>query len=120
MLACKPQNLGAVALSIKSPPKGTVLSILAGVKLADLQSAMQTMSVVRCMPNTPATVLQGISVWCAAEAVEPDVKAIVGDILSTTGEGVEVHDENFIDMATAVSGSGPAVRQIYFVHFNFF
>ncbi len=62
------------------------------------------------MPNTPAMVLEGITVWTATKEVPLDMIHKVKTLLDSIGEQVEVHDEQYLDMATAVSGSGPAVR----------
>ena len=60
------------------------------------------------MPNTPAQIGQGMSVWTATENVPMQDKQYVKTLLSTLGSEWFVEDEDFIDMATAISGSGPA------------
>lgn len=60
------------------------------------------------MPNTPAMVFEGMTVWTATKDVPEDVLKKVRLLLDSIGEQVEVHDERYLDMATAVSGSGPA------------
>ena len=60
------------------------------------------------MPNTPAQIGQGMSVWTATTQVSEGDKKIVGRILKTLGDECYVDDEKYIDMATALSASGPA------------
>ena len=108
ILAVKPQNVTAVAESIKKPVTGTLISILAGVSMSQLRENFNTEKVIRTMPNTPAMVLEGITVWCASPETSPEVKVKAQILLSSFGEEVEVSEEPYLDMATAVSGSGPA------------
>jgi len=60
------------------------------------------------MPNTPARIGQGITVWSATAEVSEPQKGWASSILSAMGREIYVDDEKYIDMATAVSGSGPA------------
>jgi len=63
---------------------------------------------VRVMPNTPAQVGQGMSVWTVTPSVGDTQKTLVASLLRAMGKEMMVSDEDFIDKATAVSGSGPA------------
>ncbi|MEC7885145.1 MAG: pyrroline-5-carboxylate reductase, partial [Chloroflexota bacterium] len=65
-------------------------------------------SVIRIMPNTPAQIGQGMSVWYSTDSVSESDRLFLGQILGTLGDEVHVEDEKFVDMATALSGSGPA------------
>ena len=110
VLAVKPQNLAEVMAELKGQlkPAQLVLSIIAGAKIDTLCRGLNHSSVVRAMPNTPAQIGEGISVWTAtAEVTEPQ-KGWAASILGVMGKEVYVADEKYIDMATAVSGSGPA------------
>jgi pyrroline-5-carboxylate reductase len=60
------------------------------------------------MPNTPAQVREGMSVWTATIAVTDAQRAQTQAILGALGHEVAVENEGYVDMATAVSGSGPA------------
>ena len=60
------------------------------------------------MPNTPAQIGQGMVVWTATEAVSPEARDQVRSVLGALGQELYVDDEKYVDMATAVSGSGPA------------
>ena len=110
VLAIKSQNLAEVMTELKDQLKPTqlVLSIIAGAKINTLCSGLNHKNVVRAMPNTPAQIGEGISVWTAtAEATEKQ-KELAGSILGAMGKEIYVDDEKYLDMATAVSGSGPA------------
>ncbi len=66
---------------------------------------------VRC--NTPAQVGQAISVWTATPAVTPEQRAQAQAILGSFGQEVFVEDEDYLDMATALSGTGPAYVYLF-------
>ncbi|HET7010170.1 MAG TPA: pyrroline-5-carboxylate reductase [Anaerolineales bacterium] len=110
VLSVKPQTLQEVAggLAGAIPPKALVLSIVAGARLADLKRRLSHAAVVRVMPNTPAQVGQGISVWAATDEVEPAQREAARAILQACGTEVFVEEEEYLDMATALSGTGPA------------
>jgi len=110
VLAIKPQNLSEVMAELngKLEPTQLVLSIIAGVRIDTLCLGLQHNCIVRVMPNTPAQIGEGISVWTATAEVAEQQKEWAGSILGAMGEEIYVDDEKYIDMATAVSGSGPA------------
>ncbi len=110
VLSVKPQQLSGVMAEI-GPGLGddhTVVSIVAGVRMGALVSELGHSKVVRVMPNTPAQVRAGMTVWTASNEVPEEMVAATGDILRTLGQEVYVTDEKLIDMATALSASGPA------------
>jgi len=110
VLAIKPQNLAEVAASLKGclKPSQLVLSIIAGAKISTLSKGLKHGCIVRAMPNTPAQIGEGISVWTATAEVTEQQKESAKTILGAMGREVYVADEGYIDMATAISGSGPA------------
>jgi len=110
ILAVKPQNLPQVMQGLKGKVKANqlVLSIIAGVKTATISKGLDHKAIVRAMPNTPAQVGEGMSVWTATNDVTKEQKQSAKAILGAMGREIFVADENYIDMATAVSGSGPA------------
>jgi pyrroline-5-carboxylate reductase len=110
VLSVKPQRLTEVLHSLKNavPPGAVVLSIVAGAKIEKISKGLKHNSVVRSMPNTPAQISQGITVWFPAPAVSEAQKDMAQKILGAFGEQVPVDDEGYLDMATALSGSGPA------------
>ena len=110
VLAVKPQSLTEVMAGVKGAFKTPqlVLSIVAGVRLSTLCSGLGYLQVVRVMPNTPAQIGEGMSVWTATSEVAGEQKKQAGAILSAMGCDIYLEDEKYLDMATAVSGSGPA------------
>lgn len=110
LLAVKPQSAAEVLPAVGGHLRAgqTVLSIMAGVPLEALQRGLGHPAVVRAMPNTPAQIGRGMTVYCPAEGVDAAVLAHVEALFRACGEVVRVDDEDLIDAATAVSGSGPA------------
>lgn len=110
VLAIKPQNLAEVMteLSGQLKPAQLVLSIIAGATIQTLSSGLGHNGVVRAMPNTPAQIGEGISLWTATAEVTEQQRGWASSILGAIGKEIYVDDEKYIDMATAVSGSGPA------------
>jgi pyrroline-5-carboxylate reductase len=110
ILAIKPQHLVEVLTELKGKlkPSQLVLSIIAGATIQTLSSGLAHKHVVRAMPNTPAQIGQGITVWTATVEVSKKQKAWAGSILGAMGREIYVADEKYLDMATAISGSGPA------------
>ena len=110
ILAVKPQRLDQAARSLKGALKpGTlVISILAGAPLAALEQKLETRCLVRAMPNTPARIGMGITVWAKAADVDETQHEIAAEIMRTFGDEIFVADEGYLDMATALSGTGPA------------
>jgi pyrroline-5-carboxylate reductase len=109
ILAIKPQDfpvmLGQLAGRLKSQ---LVISIAAGISLETICSGLNYYKVVRAMPNTPAQVGKGMTAWTSAKDLSDKDREIAGSILSAMGEEQYFADEKYIDMATAISGSGPA------------
>jgi pyrroline-5-carboxylate reductase len=109
LLAIKPQMLLRVGreLGPHVRPGQLVVSILAGATTAALTGILGHPEVVRAMPNTPARLGRGMSVWYATPGTTPEQRAMAGAILGALGAELEVEDEKFVAMATAVSGTGP-------------
>ncbi len=110
VLAVKPQNLKAAMAELqgKLQPGQLVVSIVAGAKISDLAQGLKHRVVVRTMPNMPAQVRRGITVWTATPETGEQQKSRVRTILAAMGREIYVAEEKYVDMATAVSGSGPA------------
>jgi pyrroline-5-carboxylate reductase len=110
VLSVKPQRLTEVLKGLKSavPAKALVLSIVAGATISKISKGLAHPAVVRSMPNTPAQISQGITVWFPAPAVSEAQKEMARSILGAFGAEVPVDDESYLDMATALSGTGPA------------
>jgi pyrroline-5-carboxylate reductase len=109
ILAIKPQDLLPVLESLAGHVKSKlVISIAAGITLGSICNKLNYSHVVRAMPNTPAQVGKGMTAWTAAKEVTKQEMTAARTILSSMGEEQYFGDEKYIDMATAVSGSGPA------------
>ncbi|WP_238552111.1 pyrroline-5-carboxylate reductase [Herminiimonas sp. CN] len=110
VLAVKPQQMREVALHLL-PQVSTqlVLTIAAGIRAPDLSRWLGGhAAIVRCMPNTPALIGQGITGMVALPGVSPAQRAAANSIMQAVGSTVWLEDEAQIDAVTAVSGSGPA------------
>jgi len=109
VLAVKPQVLGLVLADLGGnlSQDALVISIMAGVRIDTLQSGLGHDRIVRSMPNTPAQVGKGMTVWTGAPAVNEADRAAAQAVLEAMGEAVYVAEEHYLDMATGLSGSGP-------------
>ena len=110
ILSVKPQVLNDVAMEIRGHLRrhDLVLSIIAGMPIEVISNGLAHASIVRAMPNTPAQISQGITVWTVTPEVNEGQKQQAQTILASLGQEVFVDDENYLDMATALSGTGPA------------
>jgi pyrroline-5-carboxylate reductase len=109
VLAVKPQVLPAVLRELRGKLSADqlVVSIIAGAPLAVLREGLDHAAIVRAMPNTPAQIGMGITAWCATASVGRDQRDRAKAILGALGEEIEVEEEGMVDMATALSGTGP-------------
>jgi pyrroline-5-carboxylate reductase len=109
ILAVKPQVLPMVLAELRGviQPDRLVFSIVAGMPIATISTGLDHPAVVRSMPNTPAQIGQGMTVWTASSAVTERQLEQVRAILVTMGKELYVVHEEALDMATAVSGTGP-------------
>ena len=114
LLAIKPQSFDAVAPEVAiCLPKGCVIiSVMAGITMGRLAETFPEQAIVRAMPNTPASIGQGITAFVAGESLTKTQKKHVEKLLGAVGTVLELENEAMIDMVTAISGSGPA----YFFH----
>ena len=110
VLSIKPQDLPTAASQIQPvlDSSQTVVSIVAGAKLDTLTSLLKHNKVVRVMPNTPSQIGQGMSVWTCSPDTDDIARERTQSILAAMGEEIMVSDEKYLDMATALSASGPA------------
>jgi len=110
ILAVKPQRLDEATQTVKGNLSSgkLVISILAGVPISVLEQKLATRCIVRAMPNTPARIGLGITVWTKAADVDEAQQQTAAQIMRTFGEEIFVADEAYLDMATALSGTGPA------------
>jgi pyrroline-5-carboxylate reductase len=111
LVAVKPQVMEQVfpPLVARVGPDTVVLSIAAGRTIKSFEAHLKPgTAVVRSIPNTPAAIARGITVCCPNKHVKTAQRQLCDDLLSAVGDVGWVDDESLIDVATAVSGSGPA------------
>lgn len=110
VLSVKPQVLGEVLDELRGEvgPHQLVLSIVAGATLGSIASRLGVQTVIRSMPNTPARIGQGMTVWTASPDVEERGREQARAIFAALGEELYLDHESYLDMATALSGTGPA------------
>jgi pyrroline-5-carboxylate reductase len=115
VLAVKPQNIDEVLAGLKGhlKPEQLVLSIAAGVKISTITDGLGHRNVVRSMPNTPAQIGLGVSGWTATAEVTEEQKDRARTVLGAMGKEIYFGDEDYLDMVTAVSGSGPAYVYLF-------
>jgi pyrroline-5-carboxylate reductase len=114
ILAVKPQNMEPVLDEIADAVNDTktVVSIAAGITLSYLQSRLKTDKIIRVMPNTPALIQEGMSVYSLCECFSGSEVNIVKSILMSIGRVIAL-PERLMDAVTAVSGSGPAFIALF-------
>jgi pyrroline-5-carboxylate reductase len=110
LLTIKPQSLEAVMqqLAGKLQPHQVVVSIIPGATIERMSTGLHHDRIVRSMPNTPSQIGSGVTAWIPASSVDEEAREAVATILGTMGTAVQLDSESAIDMATAISGSGPA------------
>lgn len=110
VLGVKPQVLPHLLPELRGhlSRSSLILSILAGVRISSLLFGTGHPAIVRCMPNTPAQVGLGMTVWTATEQVNTSQREQAETILKALGETLFMDNEDYLDMATAISGTGPA------------
>ncbi|UVM38458.1 pyrroline-5-carboxylate reductase [Pseudomonas sp. B21-017] len=110
VLAVKPQAMKAVCEAIRPSlkPNQLVVSIAAGITCASMNNWLGAQPIVRCMPNTPALVRQGVSGLYATAQVSAEQRQQAQELLSAVGIALWLDEEQQLDAVTAVSGSGPA------------
>ena len=109
VLAVKPQRLHRVLQELKGAlvKEQLVVSIVAGAKIETIAEELLHASIVRTMPNTPAQIGEGVTAWTASADVSEEQESQVCAMLEALGKAVRVENERQIDMATALSATGP-------------
>jgi len=110
VLSVKPQRLDTVLSNLRGAiqPQALVLSIVAGASIAKIAGILEHDAIVRSMPNVPAQIGEGITVWTASPAVTNEQREMARQILSAFGQEIFMEEEYYLNMATALSGTGPA------------
>jgi len=108
-LCVKPQRIGGVLQEITASvkPQQMIISIIAGARIETISEALNNNFVVRTMPNTPSQIGAGMTAWTCAESVSDEQKSQVKMLLTALGKELYVENEHQIDMATALSATGP-------------
>lgn len=115
ILSVKPQRLDKVLEELNGSIKkdALVLSIVAGASISKISRLLNHDIIVRSMPNTPAQIGQGITVWTCSEMVTERQKEFAKSILGAFGQEIFVDEEDYLDKATALSGTGPAYVYLF-------
>ena len=115
ILAVKPQDSDILFGKIKGfiDHQQVVLSIMAGIPITKITDALGSKKIIRAMPNLPAQVGSGMTVYTSSEDVTRIELVMVQNILNSTGKTIYVEKEKLIDASTAISGSGPAYVFFY-------
>ncbi|WP_434571183.1 pyrroline-5-carboxylate reductase [Pseudomonas sp. Z1-14] len=110
VLAVKPQAMKSVCEALRPhlKPHQLVVSIAAGITCASMNNWLGAQPIVRCMPNTPALLRQGVSGLFATAQVSAEQRQQAEQLLSAVGLALWLDTEQQLDAVTAVSGSGPA------------
>ncbi|HEX6061224.1 MAG TPA: pyrroline-5-carboxylate reductase [Candidatus Limnocylindria bacterium] len=109
VLSVKPQVMPTVMKELRGKlrPDQLVISIVAGANMRALEVGLDHPTIVRAMPNTPAQVGMGVTAWYPSHAVTAEQRDHAKSIVAALGEELMVEDESYIDMATALSATGP-------------
>jgi pyrroline-5-carboxylate reductase len=110
IIAVKPQDAETACPALKPAisPDTLVLSVMAGVRVARLESYLGRCKIVRAMPNLGAAVGESASVFFCNESVASAEIEKIQTLFGTIGRSWQVYNEELVDVATAVAGSGPA------------
>lgn len=110
ILAVKPQDAPALFETLKPmvEEQQVFLSIMAGVKIETITAGLGVKKIVRAMPNLPSQIGQGMTVFTSSDEVTRIELVMVQNLLNTTGKAIYADQEEALDSATAISGSGPA------------
>jgi len=109
VLAVKPQRLHVVLEELRGAlvKDQLVVSIVTGARIETISEQLLHASVVRTMPNTPAQIGEGMTAWTVSSEVNEEQESQVCAMLDALGKNVRVENERQIDMATALSATGP-------------
>lgn len=110
VLAVKPQDIQSLFGAIREfiDPQQLILSIMAGVTMSSINRGLNTTKIIRAMPNLPAQIGAGMTVYTSTESVTRIELVTVQNLLSASGKTIYVEREEMLNAATAISGSGPA------------
>lgn len=120
VLSVKPQNLKDIFRDLRGifTENQKIISIVAGAGLSVLENGLAHNKIVRSMPNTPAMIGKGITLWTATPSLKQADLELVKKIFQTIGSEIYVDEETYVDMATAVSGTGPSYTFLFIESFT--
>lgn len=115
LFCIKPQRVDRVFMDLRGAiqKNALIISIVAGLKIEKIARMLQLGEIVRAMPNTPCQIGKGITVWAASETVTPGNLEFARNIFKAMGEEVFTVNEEDLDRATALSGTGPAYVYLF-------
>jgi len=115
ILSVKPQRIVKVLEGMHGSIKkdALVLSIVAGTSIGKISRLLGHNIIVRAMPNTPAQIGEGITVWTCSPSVSENQQEIARAILNAFGAEIFEEEEDYLDKATALSGTGPAYVYLF-------
>lgn len=110
IIAVKPQDFQLLTenISFQFKEDQMILSIMAGIKIKQIQKFINHKKVVRAMPNSPTLLGMGITGYSVAEGISFNELMSIERLLNATGRSIYLEDEDLLDSVTALSGSGPA------------
>jgi pyrroline-5-carboxylate reductase len=110
ILSVKPQTVPTVLKELNDvlEEPQVLVSVAAGVSMSTLEQGSQHHAIVRAMPNTPCLVGEGMTVWAGNGGVSETQMEEARAIFSALGRQMQVSNESFLNMATSISGCGPA------------
>ena len=107
--AVKPQTFREAALqAAPHTAQALHLSVAAGIRSSSIAEWLASERIVRAMPNTPALIGQGMTGLYSRPTVSTPERALVEQVVATTGAYLWLEQESLLDAVTALSGSGPA------------
>jgi pyrroline-5-carboxylate reductase len=107
ILAVKPQDFEVVLNEVKERVKDKlVISIAAGIKASYIERRLNKVRVIRVMPNLPAKVGEGMITLCKGQYAHVNDLSLANELFSMLGKTLIINEDK-MDSATAVSGSGP-------------
>lgn len=110
IIAVKPQDFNNLCNQIKDciTENHLILSVMAGISIQNMTEKLQVKKIIRSMPNIPTQIGQGMTVFTASNDVDRKDLFIIQNLINTTGKSLFIENEEMINAATAISGSGPA------------
>ena len=115
LFCIKPQRVDKVLEGLRGILKNDalVISIVAGAKMEKISRTLQHEQVIRAMPNTPGQIGKGITVWTASKSVSQSQLEFARRIFTAMGKEIFTENEDDLDRATALSGTGPAYVYLF-------